>query len=156
MTTCLFSDCTAPATGRDDYPWACWRHTPDDEDRYPVIVEYTYRHVVWVAAGSAEHAARAIESDAYEYTDDSKTLVEAGWSVNAPKPWDRHTVYSDCGDGEYTTQADAHVQAYRHEQWRVQRVAEVAACVAAGHPKTQTYSHGTFCAVCGKLREVTP
>jgi len=125
---------------------------------YPVLVTYTHRHVVWVEADSRDAAVGYLNEAPYEVTSDHETLYEAGWSVAAPK--DRYD-WDDVQDGGYSypyqgTQADAHVEAWRTEQYRVKREAEKAACAAAGHPGVTTDPFGQYCPVCWRLdAEVT-
>jgi hypothetical protein len=95
-------DCGSPATGRGDYPYLCWSHTPSDEDSYPVLVTYTHEHVVWIAAPSAEDALRYAQQEAYEYTKDTETLVSADFTAALPKDeWDWDTVYDNAYGGTY-------------------------------------------------------
>ena len=116
-----------------------------DRFSYPVFVEYTQRHIVWVEADSPQKAAERLGSWPYESTHDSETLFETGLSVHAPKDrWDWEDVYGD-GDysSPYTTEADAHVEEHQRVMYQRKRKAEVAACAAAGHPERRTYPSGT-------------
>lgn len=133
------ASCAAPATGTGDYPWACWVHTPEERDLYPVIVEYTHRHVVWVPADSPDDALASMQSDGYELTNDRETLADAGWTVEAPKyDSDWSLVYSDgWGNGPYRLRYDAHVETHRLEMARQKREADKAACISAGHPNRE-------------------
>jgi hypothetical protein len=147
---CGFADCHGTATGKGDYAWACWHHTPDVDNHYPVLVTYTHRHVVWVAATDHEVAASSIEGAPYEVTNDSETLAEAFWSVDVPQ--DRYD-WEHIRDGGYSfpyqgTEADAHVEAWRHEHYRAERAAKTAACAEAGHPDATTCRAGRYCPVC--------
>lgn len=81
-------------------------------DRYPVIVEYTMRHVVWVEAASSADAAEEISDTAYEWTDDATTLMSATWKTSEPDSWDWDDIEYG-GDSYPGTLADAHVQRHR-------------------------------------------
>jgi hypothetical protein len=108
------------------------------QDRYPVFVEYTHRHIVWVDADDPEQAARCVNAAPYEYTDNHETLYMTSVDVQPPKDkWDWQDVYDDSWDGAYTTQADAHVQTHRAEMLRQKWEADKAACVTASHPNTE-------------------
>lgn len=122
------------------------------EQSYPVFVEYTQRHVVWVEADSPEQAAEQLARWPYDSTDDGETLFESMLSVSAPKrDWEWEDIY---GNGDYsspfTTEADAHVEAHRTEMRRRELEAQKAACVAAGHPDVETYeaTGRTWCKGC--------
>lgn len=125
---------------------------------YPVVVEYTQRHIVWVESDSHERAVERLTSWPYESTHDDETLFESGLSVYAPKdPWDWKDVYGDfyC-TAPYTTEADAHVQTHQQEMYRRQREADKAACVAAGHPEVERYASGrVYCTGCREYIEAT-
>lgn len=113
MSLCIFGD-GFPAAGVGAYAGRCWRHVPEAQDRYPVLVTYTDVHVVWVEADSPDDAVESIRDEPYEYTS-SATSVD-GWSdVKAPDKWDSHLLGLYC---------DAHVQAYRSHQWELARAAE--------------------------------
>lgn len=62
-----------------------------EEDRYPVIIEYTERKLVWVEADSAANAVRRMEGDSewYERMPGATTL---GYTVAFEKPdsWEWH------------------------------------------------------------------
>lgn len=154
---CRETNCGFPISGDDDYPDLCWRHIPDVADRYPVIVEYTYRHVIWVAGDDQANAVEQAQDAPYEQTNDQETLVEAGWSVKAPKDrWD----WGDVMEGSYShpypgTEADAHVQTHRAEVARVAREAKKAACCDAGHPGSRPLTSGPYCDTCGYLKTET-
>lgn len=107
---------------------------------YPVFVEYSQRHIVWIEADSPEKAAERVASWPYESTNDDETLFESGLSVRAPKDrWDWKDVYSEGDYGSpYTTECDAHVEEHKRVLWLRQREAEKAACAAAGHPETES------------------
>lgn len=104
---------------------------------YPVIVEYTFKHVVWVEAGSPAKAAKYVQEVPYEHTSDQTTLCSAWWEVSEPKDWDWRGAVYDYSDGPYTTLADAHVETHKAEMRRQKLAADRAACTAAGHPETQ-------------------
>lgn len=106
---------------------------------YPVIVEYSQRHIVWIEASSPERAAERVASWPYDVTKDQDSLADSGVAVRAPKDrWDWEDVYGEnYGSSPYTTEADAHVEAHEHElRRREERVAR-AACAASGHPETK-------------------
>lgn len=64
------------------------------EDSYPVIVTYTYRHIIWVEARNQQEAVEGASVDTYELTSDSETLLEADWKVEAPTwEWDWDDIY---------------------------------------------------------------
>lgn len=107
---------TAPNFLENGWCWNC--HCRSRQDRYPVIVEYTMRHVVWVGASDQDAAAEAIRDEPYEYTDDQETLCDAGWQVQAPKDaWDWGTVTDNSYSHAYQgTEANAHVE--EHRRWR--------------------------------------
>lgn len=107
------------------------------EQSYPVIVEYTHRHIVWVDADNPKDAADRMQSEPYEKTDDHETLSSSWWEVREPKSYDWADIYPVCPDGPYTTEADAHVEWHRHAMRMRQREAEKAACAAAGHLETE-------------------
>lgn len=117
MKICIFND-GSPATGQSGpYADRCWRHTPEEQDRYPVLVTYTTVHVVWIEGDSPAGAAEAIRDEPYEYTDGSNCVD--GWSdVKAPEKWDwRIFTGLDCR---------AHVDAYHRHQYELARAAEAA------------------------------
>jgi hypothetical protein len=155
---CRVNDCAYPATGKGDYAWACWRHTPDADNYFPVLVTYTQQHVVWVAATDPAAAADALGVAPYEVTNDNETLSEAFWSVDAPQ--DRYD-WDHIQDGSYAhpyqgTEADAHVRAWRDEQYRRDRAAKTAACAEAGHPDATADRIGRYCPVCWRLPDQEP
>jgi hypothetical protein len=134
-----------------------------DRVSYPVIVEYTQRHIIWVEADTHEGAVDQARYDTWDKTDDQETLFEAGCSVQAPKDaWDWQEVYSDHYYEPYSTEANAHVEAHEAELRRRKLAAEKAACAAAGHPDTEPpLSDGrVWCKGCTQylpsLAEVTP
>jgi hypothetical protein len=108
----------------------------DISPSYPVIVEYTHQHIVWVEAESPEQAVAYLEDAPHEETSDQKTLQSFGYTVKQPERWDWSDVY-DYSDGPYSTLADAHVQVHEAEMRRQKLEAERAACTAAGHPNTE-------------------
>src|SRR5690242_14451291 len=155
---CWFPECDRPAAGNgSDRPRPCWGHASSDEETYPVIVEYTYRHVVWVAAEDQQDAVRRMQDEPYEKTSDQETLVESGWSVQAPKD---SFDWGDVMNGGYYhpyqgTEADAHVEEHRRYLANLEWEAKKAACVEAGHPGFETYSTGRrYCRNCGYLPEL--
>lgn len=103
---------------------------------YPVIVEYTYRHVVWVEANSPAAAATYLQETPYESTDDQSTLVSSWWKVSEPDRYDWDDLYGYV-EGTYQNEADAHVQVHQAEMRRQKLAADRAACTAAGHPNTE-------------------
>ncbi|WP_431895816.1 hypothetical protein [Micromonospora haikouensis] len=107
--------CDRPATGKGTYPYLCWSHTPEEQDAYPVIVEYTHRHVIWVTADDQAEAVRAVEPAPYELTKDDETLFDAGWKVTAPTDrWDWEDVYEGGYSFPYGDQdCNAHVTTHR-------------------------------------------
>lgn len=107
-----------------------------DRFSYPVIVEYTHRHVVWVNADGPKDAADRLQSEPYERTSDNETLAESWWEVREPRPYDWTDIYGYC-TGPYAVEADAHVEWHRIEMRRQQLEAERVACRAAGHPETE-------------------
>lgn len=102
---------------------------------YPVFVEYTQTHIVWVEADSPERAAEHLASWPYDNTKDDETLFRSGLSVHAPKDhWDWEDAYED---GEaYSADHDAHVEHHRFTLRIQKEAAERAACTEAGHPDT--------------------
>lgn len=83
---------------------------------WPVIVEYTFRHVVWVESGSQQRAVERLSDQPYEFTDDQETLCESGWKVTAPNEWDWDDVYEGDYFGAYQgLECNAHVETRR--QW---------------------------------------
>ncbi len=123
-----------------------------DRVSYPVFVEYTQRHIVWVEADSQERAVERLASWPYESTSQDN-LADSGVSVNAPRDrFDWEDVYGDNYGNPYTTEADAHVETHRFEMFRRQREAEKKACTEAGHPVTRKpLSDGRrFCEGCSE------
>lgn len=110
-------------------------------EAYPVIIEVTTQHVVWIAAESAGQALDYAKSTPfYELIDDSKTAATYWDSVHAPDGYDWETVYPQWGsDGSYLGRnADAHVETHKHHLSTQKLAAERAACAEAGHPDTET------------------
>lgn len=87
------------------------------QDKYPVIVEYTHRHVVWVEADDQTEAVAYWQDEPYRVTDDAETLFDASYSVGAPDEWDWDSVY-DGGHSYAGRYFDAHVQEYHSEMYR--------------------------------------
>lgn len=107
----------------------------DDDLRFPVLVEYTQRHVIWVTADDQDQAVSNAHHNIYDRTDDGETLVEFACSIAAPKhSWDWEDVYSDHYGESYDATQDAHVQAHDSEMRRQKWAAERQACAEAGHP----------------------
>jgi len=106
--------CGNPAKGRCDYPWLCWGCTPENRDAYPVLVTFTERHVVWVAAEDQEAAVMAVECEPWEYIDPSETQISADCAADGPRDeFDWEDVYEG-GHLSYEGLAcDAHVTAWR-------------------------------------------
>jgi hypothetical protein len=154
--TCWLPECDNAAPGRGVEPRPCYQHKPSDDEQYPVIVEYTHRHVVWVTAEDQDAAVSSMQGEPYEKTSDHETLFDAHWSVKAPKG--RYD-WEDVMEGDYYspyqgTEADAHVEEHRRHLYEVERAAKVAACPKAGHPGLRTFSNGLmFCKTCGWLPE---
>lgn len=109
----------------------------DIQASYPVIVEYTHRHIVWIEAHSPKDAAASLQNEPYEKTNDHDTLASSWWKVSEPDRWDWDDIYPTWNDGPYRSNADAHVDAHRAELHRREREAQRAACTAAGHPNTR-------------------
>jgi hypothetical protein len=106
---------------------------------YPVIVEYTERHIVWVEADSLDDAVAMLQDTPYEWTS-SKTAVDSDFTAAAPDSYD------------YVEQpASAHVEAYHRHQYDERRTAEKAACAAKGHPDAHTERNRIWCPVCWSL-----
>ena len=125
MTTTPCARCDlAPRVGRGSYPHLCWGCTPGEDDAYPVLVEYTHRHVVWVSAYDQEAAIQSMQSEPYEKTSDQETLFESGWTVTAPTSrWDWDSVYE--GGYFYPYQGlkcDAHVDEHSRHVREMQRL----------------------------------
>lgn len=106
-------------------------------ERYPVIIEVTTQHVVWVDADSQQDAVKhANDYPFYELISDNETAATFWHSVAAPAQYDWDTVYPRWGsDGSYIGRdANAHVEWHRHHLQMQEWAAEKAACTEAGHP----------------------
>jgi hypothetical protein len=132
-----------PQDRAGDYPHLCGRHKPGDP-QVPVLVTYTYQHVVWVGSEAltggagmpvALKAARnAIEPEAYEHTD-LDNLAHADWRATVPTATDyRLMIYGNVGHPGGGRLHDAHVTTHRAHLAAVQLAAEREQCAAAGHP----------------------
>lgn len=120
---------------------------------YPVIVKTVQEHVVWVEADSAAEAYEQLsdESDWYERIDERTTLAGSWHEVRPIETWDWDTVERG-GDWYQGLRADAHVEAWKHEQWRLEREASQAACRTAGHPEMKVFADRPYCPTCGYLK----
>lgn len=128
-----------------------------DTFRYPVIVEYTNRHVVWVDADNAELAAREVGWEPWKHTDDNETLFDSGNDVRAPQGWsDWADVYSGGYPSPYDPDNDAHVQTHRTEMYRQQREVLKAACAEAGHPHRNPHVRSDGTQRCQDCDEYVP
>lgn len=77
------------------------------QDKFPVYVTYTTKHLVWVEAANQADAVAYMETEPYEYTN-SSNVVEGWWNTAAPDKYD-----------EPHERADAHVQTWKSHLWRV-------------------------------------
>jgi hypothetical protein len=98
---------------------------PHELDEYPVMVEVTTVHVVWVAAGDPDEAeaVRLVAAEPHDYIDDNDTAASWHSSTRAPHEVDWDLVRDpDIGSSYRGTLADAHVQTHRawvNEQLRL-------------------------------------
>lgn len=86
-----------------------------DDLHYPVIVEVTLTHVVWVdGARDPVEAAKMVNDCSYEYLDDQETLAEIAEYVHVPSRWDWEQVYAqwDRAMPYQPMQCDAHVKTH--------------------------------------------
>lgn len=90
---------------------------PRTENRYPVIVETSERHLVWIEGKDHDDALERLSNDSDWYEEiNSQTRIEGGYSVSMEKPdehnWDWEVYTSDriygpkrgcskCGTEEY-------------------------------------------------------
>lgn len=112
----------------------------EPDDKYPVIVEYTEVHVVWVEAPTPADAVEYLRDEPYELTS-SATSVDGYHEVRQPGRYE---------EGLTEVRCDAHVLAHQAHLYNVKREAEKAACAAAGHPNSELrpYAKETWCPVC--------
>lgn len=115
------------------------------DQSYPVFVEYTERHLIWVEASSAETAERWVTQTPWEFTSNSQSFD--GWSaVSTPKDamdWD--DVYGYTGGAE---EPDMHVQLHRAELNRRKYAAQKVACHEARHPDAVVGIGSIWCPGC--------
>lgn len=142
------------------------RTLPEPDCRYPVIVEVTNQHVVWVEAEDTKEALRRVQQrgDWYDLLDDQETLVTTWPEFRAPCS-DKHSpnlaqldwelVYEGDWYGAYQgLKCDAHVASHEHAQRMAVRAEELAACKAAGHINLEVRDYSkdrAFCPTCGWL-----
>ena len=109
-------------------------------EQRPVVVEVTTRHVVWVDGDTQDDALRnANQYPWYELVNDGETDVSTWAEVLSPSRSDWDEVYGyGFGGGYPNRDCEAHIESYRHEQFRLRREAAKAACTAAGHPETES------------------
>ncbi len=89
--------------------------TTDPNARFPVIVEVTLTHVVWVdGADNHADAVKMVNDYSYEYLDDQETLADMAECVRAPNKWDWEDVYNqwDRSMPYQPLQCDAHVKTH--------------------------------------------
>lgn len=112
------------------------------EQSYPVIVEYTERHLVWVAADGPDTAERWVRETPWEFTRNGQSFD--GWaSVSAPKDeYDWDAIYNGW-DGA-AEEPDHHVHVHRAEQFRRELAAKQAACHEARHPDVTVCGTGSI------------
>lgn len=132
-------------------------HLPEPDCSYPVLVVETHTHVVWMAGDSpADALAKVQRYPWYELVSD-ETRADTYAEVRAPEPWEWDVIYGDGWGGNYLgMECDAHVDSYRHQQVMRARLAEIEACVAAGHPNVKTYpgEASPLCATCSWLHRL--
>ncbi|MEV7466212.1 hypothetical protein AB0O20_06805 [Streptomyces kronopolitis] len=66
-------------------------HPWEGQDKYPVIVETTQRHLVWVEADNLKEAVETLGGDPDWYEElTPQNQIDDGydWSVEAPEDWD--------------------------------------------------------------------
>jgi hypothetical protein len=83
--------------------------TYEREDKFPVYVTYTTRHLVWVDAANQAEAVDALQSEPYEYTN-SSNVIDGYSDVEAPTKYDNPH-----------ERQDAHVQTWKEHLRRLYR-----------------------------------
>jgi hypothetical protein len=132
---------------------ALWPNKDDDRFNYPVIVEYTFRHVVWVEADDAQRAVDRLLDEPYEYTNDQETLCSSDWKVKAPDQWDWDDVYEGDYYGAYRgLECNAHVEERRRWMWVLNHAHQQATAENEDLDGVQAEQRKT-CAVCREWRE---
>lgn len=101
--------------------------------QYPVIVNDTREHVIWIEADSPEDAVTRAARDTYYRIDDEQTLASRVVQVTAPAKFDWPLVTDDSYMGYEGTRYDEHVQIHEHLLWKQERAALQAVCSAEGH-----------------------
>jgi hypothetical protein len=120
------------------------RHEP--ELSYPVIVEITEQHVVWIPAENAAEAAKELSDDPDWYEQVSnKTQHDIWHEVRRPDSWDMRTPL-------IAITPDAHIHAYHSERARRRLEEQRAACAAENHVNGLLPGRpAPYCRTCGRL-----
>lgn len=90
-----------------------WHDRGQDARQWPVLVEETIQHVVWVDAADQQEAVDRARYDTWDKIG-SGTRSCSWMKVESPVGhWDHDRVYEDSGDSYDGLECDAHVETYR-------------------------------------------
>lgn len=132
---------------------ASLRWNRDDDRRcFPVLVDETIQHVIWVEADDHEQAVERARWDTWEKL--SNETRSCSWmDIKAPKSdWDWDRVYEDSGDGYQGLECNAHVEERR--LWLAAfEHARLMATIADEVREDRLVEQRLACAVCERWRE---
>jgi hypothetical protein len=119
----------------------------DKRQSYPVFVETTTVHMIWVEGDSAKDAASKFSEDPgrYDYGRGGGDPVD-GWITGvAPTGTGRYGWHAVYGYDGAADDHDAHVATHRWVQLQQRR----ADCAEVGHPQLEDRGHGVrWCPAC--------